>query len=308
MKRNNVLAELFATLGLLTIICGFADTPAFASTPVRFKQVQNQIVASVLVNGAGPFDFIFDTGASSTVIDSELAKQLSLSPIESTSVLTVAGSKPVRRYQLATLALGPKSVQSLTVICADLREIHAISPKLRGVLGQNFLSGFDYILNHRDQRIEFEENGEFANTLQGTRIPVERDRGRVIIITQGSSPQKLASRLVVDSGASSVVVFNAATKNSDLEIELDVNGGINASTIVGSQRISTGRLRKLQVGDEKFSRLPVRVFENRAAAKGRSEDGLLPTSLFRSIYINNTHNFVILNPRLPEQKHVAETR
>jgi predicted aspartyl protease len=301
MEKNNAFAKLFATLGLLTIICGFADTPALASTPVRFKLVQNQLTVQVAVNGAGPFDFIFDTGASATVIDTELAKELSLSPIESSSVLTVAGSKTVRRYRLDSLALGPKSVQSLTVLCAELREIHAISSKIRGVLGQNFLSGFDYILNHRDQRIEFEESGEFAGKLLGVRLPVERDRGRVLVITQPSSPQKLASKLVMDSGASSVVVFKATTKNSDLEIELDVNGGINASTIVGTQTISTGRLRRLQVGTEKFAGLPVRVIDNRAAAEGRLENGLLPTRLFRSIYFNNTQNFVILNPRVSEQ-------
>jgi len=103
----------------------------------------------------------------------------------------------------------------------------------------------------------------------------------------------------MDSGASSVVVFTATNKNSDLEIELDINGGINASTIVGSQTISTGRLRQLQIGAEKFSWLPVRVVDNRAVVEGRPEDGLLPTSLFRSIYFNNTQNFVILNPRPP---------
>ena len=307
MEKNNALAKLLATLGLLTIVCGFTATPAQASTQVRFKQVQNQLIVQVTVNGAGPFDFIFDTGASSTVIDLALAKQLELSPVESSSVLTVAGSKTVPRYRLDSLALGPKSVQNPTVLCTELREIHAISTKIRGVLGQNFLTQFDYILNYRDQRIEFEENGEFANTLQGARLAVERDRGRVVIVTHPSSPRKQASRLVMDSAASSVVVFKAASKNSDLEIELDVNLGINASTIVGSQTMSTGRLRELRIGDEKFADLPVRVVENRAAAEGRSESGLLPTRLFRSIYFNNTQNFVILNPRLPEQRGVAET-
>jgi len=307
MEKNNAPAKLFAASGLLTIIAAFAATPALASTPVRFKQVQNMIVASVTVNGAGPFDFIFDTGASSTVIDTELAKHLSLNPIESSSVLTVAGSKTVRRYRLDSLALGPKSVESLTVLCAELRDIHAINPKLRGLLGQDFLSGFDYILNYREQRIEFEDDGKFADTLQGTRIPIERDRGRVLIITQPSSAQKQASKLVMDSGASSIVVFTATKKNSDLEIELDVNGGISVSTIAGSQSTLTGRLRRLQIGTERFASLPVRVIDSRAAAEGRLEDGLLPTSLFRSIYFNNTHNFVILNPRLPEQRRVAET-
>jgi len=308
VEKNKALARFFVMLDVLTITCAFPPTPALATTPVRFRLVQNQIITSVLVNGTGPFDFVFDTGASSTVIDSELVKQLSLSAIESESVHTVTGSKTVYRYRVDSLALGPKSVRSLTVLCAEPRDIHAMSPKIRGVLGQNFLSEFDYILNYRDQRIEFEEGGDYARELQGARLPVDRDRGRVLVTTKPSSPLKRASKLVMDSGVSSVVVFTATAKNSDLEIDLDVNGGINASTIVGSQTISTGRLRKLQIGTERFSWLPVGVVDNRAALDGRPEDGLLPTSLFRSIYFNNTQNFVILNPRLPTQVLTSSLR
>jgi hypothetical protein len=190
----------------------------------------------------------------------------------------------------------------VTVISTELREIHGISTKIRGVLGQNFLSAFDYILNYRDQRIEFEEDCEFTKALQGARLAVERDRGRFLITTQPSSPQRQASKLVMDSGASRVVVFRAASKNSDLEIDLDFNGRFNASTVTGSQTISTGRLRKLQIGDEEFSGLSVRVVDNPATTEGRSENGLIPTSLFRSIYFNNTENFVILNPRALEHR------
>jgi len=308
VENNKALVKFFALLDLLTITCGFAATPTLASTPVRFRQVQNQIVTSVLVNGTGPFDFVFDTGASSTVIDSELARQLSLSALESESVHTVTGSKTVSRYRVDSLALGPKSVRSLTVLCAEPRDIHAMSPKIRGVLGQNFLSEFDYILNYRDQRIDFEEGGEYARKLQGARLPVERDRGRVLVTTKPSSPQKRASKLVMDSGATNVVVFTVRTKKADLEIELDVNGGINASTMVRSQTVSTGRLRNLEIGTEKFSWLAVRVVDNSEVVAGRPEDGLLPTSLFRSIYFNNTQNFVILNPRLPPRVVTSSLR
>lgn len=304
MKKNNAPARLFATLSLMTIICGFAATPGLASTPVRFKQVQNLVVVQVVINETGPFDFIFDTGASSSVVDFALAKQLNLSPVESSSVLTVAGSKTVPRYRLDSLALGSKSVRNLTVLGSKLREIHAISAKIRGVLGQNFLSGFDYILNYRGKRIDFEDNGEFTNALEGTRVPVERDRGRVLIVTQSSSLQKRASRLVLDSGASSIVVFKAASRDSDLEIDLDANGEIKALTIVGSQMILTGRLRKLQIGNEEFSGLPARLVNNRAGAEWRSETGLVPASLFRAIYFNNSQNFVILNPRISIQQSV----
>lgn len=306
MNRNYVLARLPASFIWLPLVYLAACAPASASAQVRFKQVQTQIVVQVTINSAGPFDFIFDTGASSTVIDLALAGQLGLSPIENSSMLTVAGSKTVPRYRLDTLAFGPKSAQNLTVLCADLREIRKISSKLRGVLGQNFLSEFDYILNYREQSIEFEENGDLTNALTGARLPFEREWGRVLIRTQPSSLQKQASILVMDSGAPTVVVFKVAPKGSDLEIDLDLGPGTTIWTAAGTGRVSTGRLRKLTIGDEKFQELPVMIVENPAAAS-RLENGLLPTSLFRSIYFNNTHNFVILNPRLTEQKHVAKT-
>ncbi len=302
MEKNNALVKLFTALGLLTIICSFAATPAKASTPVRFKQVKNLIVASVTVNGAGPFDFEIDTGSTATVIDRDLARQLSLSLVDSSLMRTVTGLTTLPRYRLDSLTLGSRSARNLIVPCAELREIHAVNSKIRGVLGQDFLSGFNYILDYRAQCIEFEEDGEFANTLQGARLPVERDGGRVLIITQPSSAQKRACKLVMDSGTSTVVVFKAASRDSDFEIELDLNGGFNASTVTGTQTISTGRLRKLQIGTERLSWLPVMVVDNRAAVEGRLENGLLPTSLFRSIYFNNTQNFVILNPRLSEQR------
>jgi hypothetical protein len=174
------------------------------------------------------------------------------------------------------------------------------------VLGQNFLSEFDYILNYREQCIEFEENGDLTNALSGARLPVERDRGRVLIRTQPSSAQKRVSTLVMDSGTSTLVVFKDAPQGSDLDIDLDFTPGAIVSTASGTKRVSTGRLRKLRIGDEKFQDLPVMIVENPAAAS-LPENGLLPTSLFRSIYFNNSHNFVILNARLTEQKHVAKT-
>jgi predicted aspartyl protease len=292
---ESALAKL-ATLCLLTTIYG-SDTAAQPSSAVRVKRVQHLIVASVMVNGAGPFDFEIDTGSTATVIDRRLVKQLSLSLNDSSLMRTVTGLTTLPRYRLESLSLGSRSARNLIVPSSELHEIHEVNSKIRGVLGQDFLSAFNYILDYRTQCIEFEEDAEFTDTLQGARLPVERAGGRVLIKTQSSSPQEQTSKLVLDSGASSVVVFKTDSQSADLEIEFDLNSGFNASSVTGTDTIRTGRLRKLQIGTEKFSWLPVMIVDNCAAVEGRLEDGLLPTSLFRSIYFNNTQNFVILNPR-----------
>jgi hypothetical protein len=51
-------------------------------------------------------------------------------------------------------------------------------------------------------------------------------------------------------------------------------------------------LDKLQFGDKSSRQLPV-VLLNEVK---RTEDGLLPMRLFRSVYFNNQEGYMILNP------------
>jgi hypothetical protein len=297
MKRTNTLPTLVACLGITSFLCIFASKPVMASSPVRFRQVQGHlIIIPVSINGAGPFDFIFDTGASATIIDCEIAKQLSLHSAEAKSIKSGAATKVVTCYRLDILTLGAKSVENLTVLCVEIREIHSISRKIRGVLGQDFLSRFNYMLNYRDKRIEFEDNGEFENNLLGTRLSVDRDRGRVIIAVQPSPSRKQGSAFVLDSGAARMVLFKPALRTIEVVMDQGADGVAYGSTVLGKQMVATGRLPNLRVGDESLLDLPVRMIETREAMEGRPERGLLPTSLFRSIYFNNKADHVILNP------------
>jgi hypothetical protein len=296
MKKANALPHLIAWLGVVFFGI-FASKPVIAGSPVRFKQLHGHlIIVPVSINGAGPFDFIFDTAASATIIDCEIAKQLSLHSAKAVSIKGGAATKVLSCYRIAILSVGPKSVENLTAPSAELREIHLISPKIGGVLGQDFLSRFNYILNYRDQRIEFEERGEFENNLLGARLSVDRDRGRVIIDVQPSPARRQASPFVLDSGAARMVLFKPALGDFEVVMDRGVDGIAYGSTVLGKQMVATGRLERVRVGDENLRDVRVRIMESPQAMEGRPEHGLLPTSLFRSIYFDNKADHVILNP------------
>jgi len=301
IKRANTFQTVQTSLAKPSFSYIFADKPITASSSVRFRQVQGYLmIIPVSINGAGPFDFIFDTGASATIIDREIARQLSLPSANAGSIKSGAATKLVTCCRLGILAVGARSVENLTAPCAELREIHSISPRIRGVLGQDFLSRFNYILNYRDQRIEFEENGEFENSLLGTRVHVGRDRGRVIIAVQPSPPRKQACAFVLDSGAARMVLFKSALGTFEVVMDHGRDRFAYGSTVLGKQLIATGRLQGIRVGDESLGDVPVSIIEAREAMEGRREDGLLPTSLFRSIYFNNKTDHVILNPEVQD--------
>jgi predicted aspartyl protease len=275
----------------IAFLCMLADRAARASSPVPFKLMRHQlIVIPVSVNGAGPFDFLLDTGTDTTLIEPELAKQLGLRPRDRLLLTTVAGTQAVPRARLDRVAIGLAAGTNLEALITDLHLLRAQHPSIRGVLGQNFLSRFNYLLDYRRQRIEFETSGALGPHARGTRLPFEEVGGLIIVKAQSAAAAAKAWRLVLDSANPGLILFGQSLPESDFE--LDENGPVwvTTATAAGQREVRMGRLRALRVGQTTLADLPVTVMP----PDGRAEDGLLPMSRFRAVYVNHTERYLIL--------------
>lgn len=96
----------------------------------------------VLVNGQGPFDFLLDTGSTTSLVDRELAGKLGRAPLGATVIRTATGIERVPIARANRIDLGSITAQTVLVLCSELRGIRSIDRKIRGVLGFNFLSRF----------------------------------------------------------------------------------------------------------------------------------------------------------------------
>jgi predicted aspartyl protease len=272
----------------------FAIARTSAASTTQFKLLNGHvIVIPVTVNGAGPYEFLLDTGSNTTLISSEFAQALRLRPIERVELVTVTGSQFVPRGQLESLAVGEKVVKNPETLFSDLREVRAVKPEIRGVLGMNFLAQFNFLINYRERRIEFEDEDEMEKSLRGARLPMVWNEGRALIISDG----KERLRLALDSGISTLILFDAGGRRSRLNWEQDESRPLLASSGLGSRIVWQRRLRAFGVGGVNFYDLPAVVMESETAQTGRIEDGLLPTCLFQSVYFNHRKKFVILNPK-----------
>jgi predicted aspartyl protease len=267
--------------------------PVLADTPVRFRTIMDRlVVVPVHINGQGPFDFLLDTGTSTTVVDLELARQLDVRPVDRLSLVGPGGATVVPRAILKSLSLGPRSAEDVETVCADLRSIQGLDRSIRGFLGQAFLSRFNYLLSYKDRRLEFLDPVA-PSEWRGTMLAFEDDEGRIVVSAEPSSAGR-PRRFVLDSGASEPVLFERA---DGLGPDIDENGDrVAALTSKGSREMRTVRVRRLAVGDERFHDLRMLVVTDADGPGSRSEDGLLPTSLFRAVYFNNSEGFVLLNP------------
>ncbi len=68
--------------------------------------VGGRVVAPVMVNGAGPFRFIIDTGANRTVLSAGLAERLGLTPQGAAEVHSINGVETAPLAPLTSLAFG----------------------------------------------------------------------------------------------------------------------------------------------------------------------------------------------------------
>jgi hypothetical protein len=58
-----------------------------------------------------------------------------------------------------------------------------------------------------------------------------------------------------------------------------------------------GRVRTLTVGSQQFRDIMVALPASQPPDAERLDNGLLPTSLFKTLYVNSREGFVVLNPR-----------
>jgi hypothetical protein len=261
-----MMNKLLQVLTVFGVILGSTCLTARA-TNLQIREGR-PVVDGVYVNGHGPYKFLVDTGATLNHIDLQLAKSIGLKEAFHTTLTTSVGVTPASGGTGIEVMLGPVSAINQTFLFAGLDTIQQYQPDVQGVLGQDFLSHFDYLLDMRGKQLEF---GRRELGSKATQAPYRIDHGRPVVSTSIGS-------LVVDSGIQRVTRFGV--KATDAAFELKTLSGTAQLGTVSSTLTIAGRC--FWHGDAMA--LP------QSAEAG--VDGLLPASLFKSVYVSNSQGYI----------------
>jgi hypothetical protein len=291
-----------AALSSLAVIlaAGLATDEAAARGPAAqpsllFRSVSGWAIVPVLVEGQGPFDFMLDTGTTTTILDADLARTLGLRAAGAVPVIDISDARSVPRVRLRSLAVPGWAMAGIDVLCDDLRHVRRVDSRVRGILGMDVLSPVNFVVSYDYRRLDIEDGGRPVTDWEGARLPFERSEGRILVRSQPASGRQRGLGFVLDSAANAVVLFGDA---GDFGGQVDpAADGMLADTSSGRRLLEAGVLRRLHVGGQVLADLPVVFAAKRSGMAARTEDGLLPTRLFRAVYFNNQDGFVILNPR-----------
>jgi predicted aspartyl protease len=242
-----------------------------ADTTLKLRMTDGRpTVNGVFVNGHGPYRFLVDTGTSVNHLAPKLARAAGFAAEFRTNVTSATATIVLSGVSNASISLGPARADQQTVLIGGLDEIQLVDDDIQGILGQSFLSRFDYLIDVKAKRLVF---GPIDAGAAGTRTPLRLVDGRPAVDTN-------LGRLLIDSGAHRLVLFNVAAPSSDYRL-VTLGGSADAGLV----------LRELRIANREFWR-----GEAIGLRSDRSDlAGLMPVDLFRSVYVSNSQGFVQLH-------------
>ena len=225
----------------------------------------------VYIDGCGPYRFLVDTGSQSNHLDSALARKLALDVTLHFDLQTPSGGTSVQGGRIAKLTVGPAEVRDQEFLYTNFNELPTLPHDVRGILGQEFLTHFDYVLDFQHHRLTFG-----ATVAAGVQTHFRMIYGRMAVTTS-------LGDLILDSGAEMLFLFRSSNRPQDAQT-------IGASG--ARMNVSFDTAPDVFIGGHRYR--PAKAQYH--AVPAAEEAGLLPASLFGAIYVCNSKQYVVLNP------------
>jgi len=184
----------------------FDPNLAVGGEDLQAKKIETRLSVPVFVNGSGPYRFIVDSGADTSVVGLRIARQLQL-PLGSTAILNgMTARNIVDRVRVDQLSIGTTTVNNLQL------------PALREQdLGGEGMIGIDAL---HQQRLMMDFEKKFIK-VEDARIPEKRMPGEIVVIGRLQRGQLILTHVraaglaldaVIDTG-SEITIGNLAMRD-----------------------------------------------------------------------------------------------
>jgi Aspartyl protease len=236
------------------------------------------IIVPVFVDGQGPFRFLLDTGSTASLVTQSFAARIGAVAVAKAELSSAAGRAMRLIVQVLRVSVGSAASDCLLSSVLPDDAVGLRAPKLDGILGQDFLSPHNYILDYRRRtlswvvRADDEKGTHLALVRRGTQLVVElpQEKGRIV-------------RLVPDTGSNGLVLF---ARHGKAAVDVDaVPGIVNLESVVGTLQVRTVSVRELRLGNLTL-RNQLGVAVERGDEAFEDGDGLLPLHFFGKVTFN----------------------
>ncbi|HEY9714238.1 MAG TPA: retroviral-like aspartic protease family protein, partial [Chroococcales cyanobacterium] len=166
---------------------------------VPFEYVQKEIIVKGRMNNGEEVNFLFDTGASDTIIDRRAAAQHFLAKEERYDIAAVSGMVSASSSQIDRLELGNMILNNLKARIFDLSaQSRTMGRPIAGVIGTNVISRFLVTLDYGRQTITFADIDSAARPSSASALTFTQKQAPYVKATFNGKDQYT---MLMDTGA-----------------------------------------------------------------------------------------------------------
>jgi hypothetical protein len=229
----------------------FDSTLAIGGEDIKAREVSTRLNVEVKVNGRGPYHFVVDSGADTSVVGLRIARDLQL-PMGTPAILNATTSRDVvDRVKVASLGIGTSKIPDLEL--PALRESDVGGD---GLIGIDALTEQRLMMDFEAHQVRVEDARRPPKAVPGEIIvTARRIRGQLILteVRAGNVPLNA----VIDTG-SEVTIGNLALRNKLLGRHGTRFWTVQATGVTGvSVPLQMAVISHLQLGPVTLQDVPI---------------------------------------------------
>jgi hypothetical protein len=300
VRRIPFGAVLLSAGGLFFPVLAEAQIRDSARVPM--KEVGHFETVQIWLNGNGPYDFILDTGTNSTLVRRQLLERLRV-PLTGRVGFNGTTSHGFRRKLiLDNVSLGGLNVERMEAETLEPNDFKDLG-NVMGVLGENFLRQFDLLIDNVQQALTLDRAQMLAKQVIGEHLHLVQfgsfhglwTPNRLVVELRMPAMHPEPLQFLVDSGVSEAMLFNHA--GPVRPITLGRSGTLQG---MNGDRACFAEHTRVELGGTVLK--GVNVVECPGLSRKQADtDGLIPTRVFRRVFLTYRGAYMIVNPSVREE-------
>lgn len=234
-------------------------------TKIPFELEGNHIFIQLTINHSEQLDFVFDTGAGSTVINSETAKKLNFASSKTSTTTGASGktqSSIIKKKSVEGKSIELDKVDLLSVPLSHLERL--IGKDIDGIIGYDLLKKYVTEIDYNNSELIFFESKSYE--YQGSGELIRIDIGDVptaifqIILKDGTYVNE---EFLLDTGAGGAISFTSPfSERSQIRTKIDKTYSNNSRGLSANvAQVEVGRIKNLKILDFEFANIPVSIYD-----------------------------------------------
>ncbi len=227
------------------------NTLTIGGEDINARKVRTRMTVEVLVNRRGPFRFLVDSGADSSVVGLRIAHQIQLPAGTPVILNSMTASARVQRVLVDELSLGPSTIRNLELPALLERDLGG-----DGIVGIDALAGQRLMMDFEKRVIKVEDARRPARMLDGEIVVTARRRRGQLILTQVRAAG-LPVEAVIDTG-SEITIGNLALRDKLIRKNRDKFTTVAATGVTGvTMNLQVAHIGELRLGKVTLRNVPM---------------------------------------------------